>query len=55
MRSSWANLKYITPDPTYELCQVTLNSSVINKPNEKDLKNAAPTLYFSREAERLYC
>lgn len=55
MINSWANLKYTTPDQTYPESQVTLNISVQNKPKEKDLKIAAPTLYFSRETVRLYC
>lgn len=55
MINSWANLKCTTPDPTYPESQVTLNISMQNKPKEKDLKNSAPTLYFSREAVRVYC
>lgn len=55
MINSWANLKYISPDPMYQVCQVMLNISVQNKPKEEDLKSAAPTRNFSREAVRVNC
>lgn len=55
MINSLANLKYNTPDPIYQKCQVPLNISVQNKPKQREWKSAAPTPYFSREAVWVYC